>query len=259
METKRLTDVYYDMQDLRIRTANRLRQLPQKTVQVYPDELKKLELQIKKQVEELLQHQPIYTEWLKKIKGISTCLGGGLISCINVKFVTVPNLKKATELQTKYAMKTKDKETGKAAFLVPEVRGIAAFATVSKLWAYCGMNVTEEGKAPRRQKGQTVTWSPKMRVLCWKIGKSFIMTGDFYQDLYKQIKEQYLKTHKHILKEKGGKGHIDAMARRKTVKIFLEHLWVTWRKMLDLPVTKPYALQLDPHSHYIEPPTFEED
>jgi hypothetical protein len=44
------------------------------------------------------------------------------------------------------------------------------------------------------------------------------------------------------------------MARRKMVKIFLSHLWATWRKMEGLTVTKPYVFSVLGHSDYIEPP-----
>jgi len=44
------------------------------------------------------------------------------------------------------------------------------------------------------------------------------------------------------------------MARRKMIKIFLSHLWYSGEKIDGLSVTKPYALDIQGHSDYIEPP-----
>ena len=247
VELKRLVDVYYDVQDVRIRTANRLRLLPQKTGAVYPSRLKEVEKSLKNQIEALLEQERIYTEWLKKIKGIGPCLGGGLLANIMVRFATVDSLKECDELQQEYAMKTKDK-----AYLVPEMRGIKEFPTISKLWAFSGMHVVD-GKAPKRKRGAKINWNPKMRVLCWKLGKSFVMVGDFYKSLYRQFKEAYMQR-EDLKKGKGWKGHIDMMARRKTVKVFLQHLWLKWRQLEGLEVTQPYAINKLGHKSYISPP-----
>ena len=48
--------------------------------------------------------------------------------------------------------------------------------------------------------------------------------------------------------------HIDFMAKRKIIKIFLGHLWKAWRLSEGLPITDPYPIaHLDNHQHYIEP------
>jgi len=49
------------------------------------------------------------------------------------------------------------------------------------------------------------------------------------------------------------KGHIDAMARRKAVKLFLSHLWVKWRGIEGLPVTDPYVIEKLGHKTKIDP------
>lgn len=247
LELKRLVDVYYDVQDVRIRTANRLRYLPQETRAVYPSRLKEVEKLLKHQIEMLLREEQIYVEWLQKIKGIGPCLASGLVANIMVRFATVNSLEDCSELQKRYAMKTKDKK-----HLIPEVRGIKEFPTISKLWAFCGLHVVE-GKAPKRKRGTKINWNPKMRVLCWKIGKSFVMVGDFYKSLYRQIKDSYLQR-EDLKQGKGWKGHIDMMSRRKTVKIFLQHLWLRWRQMEGLPISEPYAIDKLGHKSYIPSP-----
>ena len=43
-------------------------------------------------------------------------------------------------------------------------------------------------------------------------------------------------------------GHIHNRAMRKVAKIFLAHLWQTWRRQEGLETTEPYAKQLLGHS-----------
>lgn len=51
-------------------------------------------------------------------------------------------------------------------------------------------------------------------------------------------------------------GHIDAMAKRATVKIFLAHLHKLWREYEGLPAAEPYILAHEPkkHTRFIAPP-----
>ena len=48
-------------------------------------------------------------------------------------------------------------------------------------------------------------------------------------------------------------GHLDNMAKRKMIKMFLEHLFRVWREALNLPATKPYVLEHGGHHHYYSP------
>jgi len=48
-------------------------------------------------------------------------------------------------------------------------------------------------------------------------------------------------------------GHLDFMARRRAIKLFLAHLWVVWREELRLPVSKPYAVEHGGHSTAVSP------
>lgn len=48
-------------------------------------------------------------------------------------------------------------------------------------------------------------------------------------------------------------GHLDAMAMRKMIKLFLACLWLTWREAEGLPLTKPYALDVLKHNSFIDP------
>ena len=113
----------------------------------------------------------------------------------------------------------------------------------------------------------------------WKVGQSFMKQSEsksFYRDLYikektklgfiktpigwdmpKEVREQWIakgvgQTNKIKEKlEKGQKvsdekdavkGHLDARVRRKTVKLFLSHIWYKWRELEGLSTTEPYPM-----------------
>lgn len=48
-------------------------------------------------------------------------------------------------------------------------------------------------------------------------------------------------------------GHLDAMAVRKMIKLFLGCLWLVWREAEGLPVTEPYAIDRLGHTKLISP------
>ena len=48
-------------------------------------------------------------------------------------------------------------------------------------------------------------------------------------------------------------GHVDNMAKRKMIKLFLSCLWLTWRAAEGLPVTTPYAIGVLGHDTFIDP------
>jgi len=48
-------------------------------------------------------------------------------------------------------------------------------------------------------------------------------------------------------------GHLDAMAVRKMIKLFLACLWLVWREAEGLPLTNPYAIDILKHQSLIDP------
>lgn len=122
-------------------------------------------------------------------------------------------------------------------------------------------------------------YNASLKTLSWKISGSFVKFSSrsecFYGHLYRQQK-QYLvdKDAKGEFKElaanvllkkkftnkeieaiyKGGnlpKGHIDGMAKRWTVKMFIANVHELWRVLEGLPVAPPYPIAHLGHAHYI--------
>lgn len=115
-------------------------------------------------------------------------------------------------------------------------------------------------------KGALIDYNPRAKMVAYKVGIQFIKQGDFYRKLYDKFRAEYemredLK--KEVLERKGkktktgeskGTAHIHIMARRKMVKIFLQHLWLIWRELESLSTSSPYVIDQLKHSDIITPP-----
>ncbi len=141
------------------------------------------------------------------------------------------------------------------------------FDTVSKLWAYSGLKVVD-GHSVRRVKGEQLDYNLKIKTGCLGvIGESLIKANKSYKkriyDVYKKrIQTRGCCENKHP-KHKGKKckdypGHAANMARRKMVKIFLEHYWMQCREIKKLPTGEPFIIgkpkgKKGVHTTYIKP------
>ena len=123
--------------------------------------------------------------------------------------------------------------------------------------------------AQRKITGQMLDYNPKFKNLCYLIGDQFIkQLKSPYRKLYDEYKLDYStrpdlmaeieerkrapknEDDKHIVK---GTAHVNAMARRKATKLFLSHLWETWRTLEGLPTPEPYAIGILGHVDKIAP------
>ena len=151
--------------------------------------------------------------------------------------------------------------------------------TVGQLWSFAGLN-------PDRSwdKGQKRPWNARLKLVCFKIGESFIKVQAHRDDVYGRIyaarkayeqrnneaglladqAKRVLSTkrigtatdaHKWYSQGKLPPAHIHARARRYAVKLFLSHYHEvgTWLLTGKLPPT-PYALAHLDHVDYIPPP-----
>lgn len=292
---KQLVSTYYGIQKTRISIGNRVSAIVKeygetettsKLIEVF-NESEIIEATALKHIKPLLREYRIYTDWLVEVRGIGPVLAAGFISGIKTP---------------------------------------ARFENISKLWKYCGLAVVN-GRAEELRKGTQASYSPFLKVLCWKAGGSFVKAGGFYREVYEEFRsdeerksemgftvkvkdsigfipyeEEYRKlimkiftcpnpecgfkankyysrcpvcgrkcqpvvtsdniellydagfTDKDEIKVSMTNAHIYARAKRKTVKLFLAHLWQVWREIEGLPVTKPYANTILGHENFIKPP-----
>lgn len=236
-ELKIKTQAYYDLQQIRIQTNNRIKalvrdkranELEAESLHHWTsDIIETAELRTKADVKDLLEGTAIWEDFLKTVTGIGPCLAGSLYASIE---------------------------------------DIARFANVSKLWKYAGQDV-KDGSAPRRKKGEKITWDPFLRMTIYKITDSFVKQNPekcIYRKEYDKKKEYYRELHPEPIDtgKKNKKGqpiynytdmHIHNMAKRKAGKLFLEHLWVRWRELEGLSITRPWVIEYGGHGGYIEP------
>ena len=155
-----------------------------------------------------LKNFEVYNEWLADINGV------GVASC---------------------------------AELIAIIKDIKRFDTVSKLWAYFGLDV-RNGKAPKRTKGQLANWSQRGRSLILNdiVSNGFKMNGaervddngevtkdaSLWRSRYDEYKQMELdKNEDREEDEKLSNGHMDKRAIRRTGKQFLKELWVYWNQL----------------------------
>lgn len=155
--------------------------------------------------------------------------------------------------------------------------------TVGHIWSFAGLNPnTVWGK------GQKRPYNADLKVLCWKIGDSFVKVsgreGAYYGQLYRQRKEYELQRDARgenaeaaaktlevkkitdpatkAIYESGHlpPGRLDLRARRWATKLFLAH-WheVAFREHYGEAPPNPYPIAHLGHVHYLEPPAEGED
>jgi len=194
------------------------------------------ELWLNEKIGDYVKNHPAY-DWLSKVKGVGALNIGKVMSLIDIERATM----------------------------------------VSKLWRYAGFSV-EHGKAERQQKGHKLHYNKMLKSMCWRLGKSLIRAKGEYYNFYLEQKKMYAKRFKEEGREvisatklpkddKGRKtetdklvalGHLDMMAMRKMIKLFLSHLWLVWREAEGLSVTKPYVHAIKGHADYKAPEDFVE-
>lgn len=168
-----------------------------------------------RQLEKALEEYPIYTEFLKKVKGCGSAMSGVIISEIDIH-------------KAKYA---------------------------SSLWMYAGLDVAPDGRGRSKrkehlveqtyidhegneQKKMGVTFKPFLKTkLVGVLASSFLRSQSSYSDVYYDYKNRLKNDQRHADKSDG---HIHNMAMRKMIKIFLIDLYANWREIEGLEVHPPY-------------------
>lgn len=155
--------------------------------------------------------------------------------------------------------------------------------TVGHIWRFAGLDPTSEWR-----KGEKRPFNADLKVLCWKIGESFVKVSgnenDFYGKLYVERKEREAalnamgrfedQAKAKLEKFKIGKdteaykaysigklppAHIHARAKRWAVKLFLSH-WhhVRFWNEFHVPPPKPFILtEAGGHTHNIGVPNWQ--
>jgi hypothetical protein len=144
-----------------------------------------------------------------------------------------------------------------SAMLIKNFNNCERFETISALWSYTG-NGVEGGKAPKVKRGEKSGFSPKLRAFTWNISESMVkLNKGIYRQIYDTSKQEAaaLKFKPGELAERYGKaykeedvklskGHCHNRALRKIRKLFLAHYWAAARELAGLETKSPFAEKL---------------
>ncbi len=267
------TDIYYDFQQqristqLRINSNKKLYKISDKDIEFFgiSDIFKDAEMfekRLKTLIDNQLPNIKLYTEYFEKIAGIGTIISAGLLAHIH----PIENYKNISRLwqMAGYGMNRYCRNCNSPTFIEVEYKkkGSKKKTIAKRLKPFdecpvCGNETTPV--IQRRTIGYQSNWNPKLKSLLYLLASSFVKqppTRSKYRKLYVQFKRDEKRAHPKKIKENGrimyNDGHLHNRAMRRLIKVFLAHLWETWRKMEKLPVTKAYAGQM--MSHDVIPP-----
>lgn len=295
-EVRFLVDSYYTMQDNRIRAAGQVRSMatsgePHLVLDWLQLNSERLEGQVKSALDAYSRSSPV-GQWARAQKGIGPVLAAGLLAHIDItKAPTVGHIWRFAGLDPtrQWLGRVKAEE------LVSEKWGDNFAETVAKIALEINVKpeqieaqlTDDEGKISAT-KAKLISaiakcpWNASLKVLCWKIGESFVKVSGlddaFYGKTYVarkvyeseknerlEYKEQALKhaarvgkdteAYKHYSKGKLSPGHLHSRAKRYAVKLFLAHLhqrWYEWH--FKKPAPLPYPIAHLGHTHIVEPP-----
>lgn len=168
------------------------------------------------------------------------------------------------------------------------VEGIERLTTPSKLRKYAGL-----APGQRPVAGERIGYNADLRVMLWRLGGGLIKADGKYHRFYTDYRERKLRQfeqtgikvlptpkgrfcptceqdfvvkaaflcpqcggHLGLKTEPPGvvwQGHLHAMCQRRMTSLFLDHLWVVWRRALGLPLRDPYPIEYLGHGQIITP------
>ena len=239
-EARFLVDAYYIIQEDRKRSANQVRSMgeePHRVLAWFYDQNRMLETQLKAALDRYSSSRPIGV-WMKSLYGIGPCIAAGVMAHIDIK--------KAV--------------------------------TAGDIYRFAGYDPTSKW-----EKGQKRPHNADLKRLCWNIGQCFKRFSKkdecFYGALYVRRKDYEVRrndrggnkaraaellpkfrpttdAYGHLKEGKLPPAHLDAMARRWAVKIFLSHVQEIWWELEH--GTRPpacFAIAHLGHTDYIAPPS----
>jgi hypothetical protein len=151
-EARFLVDTYYQYQDARIRSGNQVRSMddadepePHETLTWFGIAQSNLEEQVKKALQVYAEANPV-GRWLMSIVGIGPVIAAGLLAHIDITKVT------------------------------DEGKRITSFG---QIWRYAGLDPTVKWN-----KGEKRPFNASLKLICWKLGESFVKTANHKNSFY---------------------------------------------------------------------------
>lgn len=302
-QARQLVDTYYRMQDNRKRSTNQVTALAKREgATEIVAWLSNNEVWLEKQIKRALSfwaNQHVESKWAQSIPGIGPVISAGLLAYLSPDIPeTVGHWWRFAGLDpTREWLGQKDWRD-RVAETLPGHRGKLDIGQVTTLCETYGHHADYVYRMLKLDEPQPITaeqftaamarrpWNAKLKVLCWKMGESFVKVSGRPNDIYGQV---YLarKAYEQRKNEAGdyagqaeavlskykndtvartwyqqGKlppGHIHARCQRYAVKLFLSHYHHVCYMVANngkLP-PKPYVLEHLGHVDYIQPPNLD--
>jgi len=245
-EARFLVDLYYQMQKLRIHMNNQVASMtldapegkeePCDILRLFASNMSSMEKMAENCLRRFVENDEV-GGWMTSHKGVGPILAANLLASID----------------------------------------ISKAVTAGAIYKFAGLDPTQEWK-----KGEKRPWNAKLKTACWKLGESFVKVsgkeGAFYGKIYREAKERYAakneaggfaerakeglekygkttEAYEHCQEGHLPPAHIQSMAKRYAVKLFLSHLQeVWWKHEFKAMPPKPYAIAILEHGHYIPVP-----
>lgn len=234
------------------------------------DLMEQSEKLLKTQIMAEIKEHPLWSEWLSKVYGIGPIIAGGLLAWVNIKkcphagnLIKYAGLAVVVDSYECVNCLKKFSPDEIPSFKERAEQGLAEGPARCPNCPETFLRIL--GHADRRQKGQVAGYNPKLKVLFWKAGQSFVKCSSeksgyrrLYEDFRKKIAAKpCTKVHLNEKKEPIPcfDAHLFAKATRATTKIFASHVYTQMRTFAGLPVSKPFSFGMLGHdmSSYIAP------
>jgi hypothetical protein len=164
-EVRFLVDAYYTMQENRIRAAGQVRSMsgePHKVLDWLSDKSDSLEAQVRAALDAWSASQPM-GKWARNVTGIGPVLAAGLLAHIDVAKCCCKQFA---------GLKSED---------IPK-HDCEGVPTVGHIWRFAGLDPTLKW-----EKGKKRPWNASLKVICWKIGESFVKVSGNESDVYGKL------------------------------------------------------------------------
>jgi hypothetical protein len=317
-EARYLVDVYYQMQEDRKRSANQTRageeaEEPSGIVLWLAKQHATLETRIRTILGYHADSKPL-GQWARSIVGIGPVIAAGLLAHIDIKkcptaghiwsFAGLDPRKlwfgaKETEAEMIKLFGSKLDTVEEEHIIKASNHFHRAVGTIRKFASMSAQDVArvDVGAEPVDTSNGGYTWeklkkalsrqphNAKLKVLCWKLGESFVKVSgkdnSFYGKLYKEYRAEEdarndrgeyadqaaaklerfrigksTEAYGHYSKGRLPPAHLFARAKRRVVKLFLSHYHEIGYELLHgKKPARPWSIEHGGHTHYIPPPT----
>lgn len=278
-ELRAMVRTMYDYQDMRIRTAGRLRlnaddllvdetnmddaEISEKdyeTLEYVKISTSKIEKKLEKEIKKIVKSVPVYNEFLLNVRGCAHLMSAACLSELDI--YKAENVSKMWQFAGLNSGLVKGKKIVKIIKSTDTSRLIRSYE--NKKGEKCGIILTDEMiRGDKLTAGFIAPFNQWLRTKLIGVlaggmvkaqngekGKNYAI--DFYYP-YKHRLEQSENEVMHLGKMTAwkdvSKGHRDSAAKRYMIKMFLKDLYVAWRTLEGLPVREPYQEQYLGHKH----------